>query len=121
MREDELDGSDGYGVRMNKTLKKAMAIAFSIVLTRENFKWWKDFTTNTTKMTPNDMKEEIMKQMKDYCVILKKPTRDPFAPPTEIYSGKSGYGYDDLMIAIQLANIMQKRFVTCKEKYSRYW
>jgi hypothetical protein len=122
MREDVMEGGiNGYGVRMNKNLKKAMAIGFDYILTSERLKWHKDFFTTSEKTTAAQMKEEIIKQMSDYSVIIQRPTTNKFAAPTEIYSGKSGYGYDDIMIAVQLCPILRNRFVSCAEKYKAYW
>lgn len=122
MREDVMScGVNGYGMRMNKDLKKAMAVAFKHILELDQLKWHEGFFTTMEKSNDKLMKDEVIRQLTDYSVILKRPTHDKFAAPTEIYSGKSGYGYDDIAIAIQMLPIMKNRFMTCPERYKIYW
>jgi hypothetical protein len=120
MHEDELKSGTGPGIRMNNDLKKMMAMMFTGVLEGERFKWHFDFTTTSEKHEIYELKEKIMAQMSDYKVFFLK-TNNKFAAPTEIYSGKGGYGTDDVIIAIQINYVSYRRFFDCPEKYQKYW
>lgn len=121
MKEHETRGIYGFGVPMAKELKKHMAISFRQLLDNDMFKFHVDFFTTTENKTAADMKEEIIKQLKEYCIIIQQPSgRDKFQPPTERYSGKSGYGYDDLAITLQLGLMMKFQFFK-SEKYKSHW
>lgn len=114
------DGENGVGVRTTADLKAKMALTFSTVLNNKCFKFHKDFKTITHNMTPNLMKEEIVKQSKNYCIKLQRVPNNKFAPPTMIYTGKDGYGYDDVIITIQMNKVIQMRFMTNTLVYGKY-
>jgi hypothetical protein len=120
MYEDEIKGVAWPGVRTNNTLKKMMALMLNGVLEGERFKWHKDFMTTSEKCTAEEMKERVMSQMRDYKVFIKA-SNNKHAEPTEIYSGKAGWGTDDIIISVQFNYIMMNRFFDCPEKYQKYW
>jgi hypothetical protein len=115
------EDNGSVGVRSTAELKKQMALAFSFILSNKRFKFHKYFQTMTNKMTPSLMKQEVIKQMKDYCIKVKRNPNDNFAPPTEIYTGKSGYGCDDIIITIQMNYIMYLKFISDKQNYQKYY
>jgi hypothetical protein len=115
------DKNNGVGIRTSHELKKQMSIAFSIVLSESRFKFHSTLQTITDKMTPQLMKEELVKQMKDFSIKLQRPANNKFAPPIELYTGKSGYGYDDLMMTVLINHIMYLRFMTNSHVYGKYY
>ena len=70
--------------------------------------------------TVEDMKTEIITQLRNYSRILKQ-SNDIHKPPTETYGGKQGHGYDDHAIAIMLNLVMKNRFFTRKEVYGKWY
>lgn len=107
------------GVRTNNELKKLMAYEFKYKLHKKNIKIHEDFFTLSENYTVEKMKGEIYDQAYNYSRILL-PSKSPHIPPKEIFGGKTGFGYDDLMIALQLNPLMEKRFFD-SIKYKRFW
>lgn len=109
MQEDD----NRAGIKTNNDLKKAMAISFQKVLAKRRIKFHKKMVCLTQVMglpvTPDDMMEDIRNQLLDFKRIIK-PSKDPYKPSTEIYSGKRGCHYDDLVVALTLNKLMQARW-----------
>jgi hypothetical protein len=93
------------GIRTTDELKQKMAIVFDTLLSFSKFKFHYKFTTITKNKTPLMMKEEVVKQAKDYSIRIER-SNNKFIKPTEIYTGKSGYGYDDIIMAEQISYIV---------------
>lgn len=114
MREDD----NRAGVRMDNSLKKAMATAFKYKLNKGKVRFLYDFVSLGEKKVYDDVRNEIVEELVYYTRIVK-PSKDPFEQPKEIFSGKKGYGTDDLAIAIMLNLIMERRFYA-SDKYKKW-
>lgn len=114
-------GYVGPGVRTDNELKEQMTLLFEQDLVYDRFKFHKDFFTVTDKSTKRQMQEEILNQMRDFSKIEIKRKKSKYAKPTVIYSGKSGYGKDDIMMSLLIGRQLSKLFLTNKEKYGHYW
>ena len=104
MKEDE----NRAGVKINNQFKKLMKIGLETKLNEKSVYFYNNFIT-IGELSADEMKEEIIQQLLNYSRILK-PSNDPHKAPTEIYGGKSGHGYDDHVIALQLNYVMKNRF-----------
>lgn len=120
MKEDD----NRAGVRTNNDLKKGMAISFQKILNKGMVRFHQHFVCLTensgVKMTTEEMKDEIINQLIDFKRIIK-PSKDPYKPATELFSGKRGCGYDDLTIATILNPVMQRRFFGDDVKYGSWY
>ncbi len=116
MRED----ANRAGVKTNRELKITMATAFNMKVVRRNAFVLDHFVCIGEGRTPDQILDEFLMQLKHYSRIVKPP-RDPRAgQPTVSYSGKSGYGHDDLAIAVQLLNVLTPVFWTDKAAYASW-
>ncbi len=116
MREDD----NRAGVRVNNPFKKILAMNLGDKL-RDNLVYFhKNFLCIGDDYTNEDMKGEIIDQLLNFSRIIK-PSKDIHRPPTEIYSGKSGHGFDDHVIALMLNLVMMGRFFTRREAYSKWY
>jgi hypothetical protein len=105
MHEDD----NRAGVRTSRDLKRLMAITFNYTLLDGYVYFHRKFVCTGEQKTPEGMKLELIDQLKNYCRIIK-PSNNPHALPVETYGGKSGYGFDDLALALQLNVTMKNRF-----------
>ena len=113
MKEDE----NRAGVKINNQFKKLMKMGLETKLNEKSVYFYNKFST-IGELSADEMKEEMIQQLLNYSRILK-PSNDIHRPPTEIYSGKSGHGYDDHVIALQLNYVMKNRFHD-SEKYNMW-
>ncbi len=116
MRED----ANRAGVKTNRDLKVTMAMALNMKVVRRNAFVLDKFVSIGEGRTPEQILDELLAQLKQYSRIVKPP-RDPRAgQPVVSYSGKSGYGHDDLAIAVQLLNVLQPKFWTDTATYGSW-
>jgi hypothetical protein len=115
MREDD----NRAGVRTNESFKKTMAIAFKEKLTKRKVFFNDNMVTLSPKVTPDDLKKELMNELTNYTRIIKE-SRDVYVPPKELYSGKNGYGFDDMVIALTMNLVMKRRFYANSKDYGKF-
>jgi hypothetical protein len=107
MKEDD----NRAGVKINGPFKKLMAWALNAKLGEKSMYVYEKFLVIAEESNRDKMISEVESQLLNYSRIIK-PSNVAHKAPTEIYNGKSGYGYDDLVIALQLNLIMKNRFYT---------
>jgi hypothetical protein len=117
MREDR----NRVGTRTSKELKQAMAEALNQKIVRRNIFILDGFVCICDGLSTEDMLDKLMDQMKNYSRIVKPPRDQHHGNPVVSYTGKTGYGHDDMVIAIQLLNVMQIAFWTKPENYGEYY
>jgi hypothetical protein len=116
MREDD----NRAGIKTNRALKEVMAMAFNLKLMHGNAFLLDRFVCVGEGRTPEDMRDEVVMQLRNFSKIVKPP-RDPRAgQPTVHYSGKAGYGFDDLTMALLLLNVLQPKFWTSEDMYGAW-
>lgn len=116
MQEDE----NRAGVKINKEFKKIMAMSLNYKLLDKSVYFHRDFVCIGESNSPEDMKKEIIDQLRNYSRILV-PSNDIHRPPTEKYGGKMGHGFDDHAIAIMLNLVMKNRFFISRERYEKWY
>ena len=122
MKEDH----NSVGVRMNFNLKKAISISLKEKLSKKHIKLYKDIVSLSESQvlpngaTPRKIKDQLVDQLLNYCRIIR-PSRDPLKPPIELYSGKSGHGFDDMVIATMLNLVMKRIFWEKRSVYERFY
>lgn len=117
MREDH----NRVGVRTNKELKHAMAMALNQKIIRRNIHILDDFVCVGDGNSTEDMTDKLVEQLSSYSRIVKPPRDKHHGNPIVSYSGKQGYGHDDLAISVQLQNVMVLPFWSKREVYGEYW
>jgi len=110
------------GVKTNNFMKMAMARALAFEFEHGQVRFHAHMISGAASpdnegVESDRMRTMFVNQLKHYMRIVK-PSSDPLREPTVVYSGKM-FGADDLAIAIQILNIMRKRFHT-SEYYSNY-
>jgi len=113
MREDE----NRAGVKINNSFKKLMKMAIEVKLNEKTIFLYNNFIS-IGELSPDEMKEELIVQLLNYTRMIK-PSKDPHKAPTEIFGGKSGHGFDDLVIALQINYVMRNRF-NDSDKYIKW-
>ena len=118
MQED----ANRAGVKTNRTLKHDMVVAFNMRLNMGNVYTMADFVSvGDSKHTPEEMRDRLLGQLKDFMRIVKPP-RDPYhGSPTVSYSGKDGHGFDDLCMSLLLGHTMRSVFWSNQEKYRDFY
>jgi hypothetical protein len=122
MKEDH----NRVGVRMDANIKKVISISLKEKLSKSHIKLYKDLVSlSETQVLPNGetprmIKGQLVDQLLNFCRIIR-PSRDPLKAPTELYSGKSGYGYDDMVIATMLNLFMKRVFWEKQREYKDYY
>lgn len=116
------------GVKTDNRLKLGLALGFKRVLDTESVHFWGDFmsvaarTKNTStfsrRLAEDDVRDDIVKEIGGF-LRATKPQRDPTRPPTVQYTGKLYGGFDDMMIALMIANTCRKLFFA-NENYTQY-
>lgn len=93
------------GVRTSDVLKKEMAVKFNRLLNERRVRFHPRMIctsiTESENLTPDKMRDMLIKQLGQYTRELRPNRTDPSKPDKEIYSGKAA-GPDDHCIAIQL-------------------
>jgi hypothetical protein len=117
MNED--DGRPG--VKTKPGDKKILSMAFKERLYNKNVLFHEDFFTNTDKISTEEMKDEFAEQLANFSRRIK-PSNDVHKPPTEHFGGKMGHGFDDLVMAAMINNVMYHRFysVEHRDRYGKY-
>lgn len=115
-----IEDDNRAGVKINNNSKKLMTLAFNTKLLERSVYFHKDFKCIGEDNTPEDMKQEIIIQLRNFSRILT-PSRDIHKPPKETYGGKSGHGYDDHVIAVVLNHVMKNRFFNTPETYGNFY
>lgn len=109
------EDSDRPGIKNDADTKRALANALGLMIHSDRVQFYCNFFTTSYGFTNKTMKDEIYKQLANFCCIIR-PSENIYKPPTIYFSGKEGYGYDDLVIALQL-NIGLSRFFLTSPKY----
>ena len=102
MREDE----GRIGIKTTEYSKEEMARGIKHKLQDNAICFHRNFFCVAEDMTPEKMKEEFGKQLKNF----KRKTIKTRGKIRVKYDGKGGYGFDDLVIALGLNNYMRNRF-----------
>lgn len=116
MKEDD----NRPGFRTDHKNKKEMALSLNVKLREKGIYIYQYFICVAEDVSTEKMLEEIESELLNYSRIFK-PSKVKYKGPTEIYSGKQDYGFDDLVIALQLNLIMKNRFYEKKEVYAKWW
>jgi hypothetical protein len=111
---------DEPGFKTNNKNKKEMALALKVKMMEKGVYIYQYFICTDERFNPGKMLEELKAELENYSRIFK-PSNVKYKAPTEIYSGKQGYGFDDLVIALQINLIMKNRFYEKKVEYSKWW
>lgn len=123
MHEDESHGRVNAGFRTTEDSKKAMALLADEKLCQRRIQFHKNFVYVSTdpqdKLDADSYKKELVKQLEDYKRIII-PSKNPYIPSKELYSGKRGCGTDDDAIAFQLNLMLWDKFHRDR-KYSPHW
>ncbi len=115
-----MEDDNRAGVRVNHALKKQMAQALGGRLRRREVCFRKDFVCIGESYPPEEMKEEIVKQLLNYSCNTRRSKNNKHAPLVETYGGKGGYGFDDHVIALMINVIMQIHFFKPNNKYAHW-
>lgn len=114
MKED----SNRAGIKTTNSLKELMVLMLRERLGRNGIAFHKDFISiGDPKL---DTKKELLKQLFNFCEITK-PSKDPYKRPTVVYSGKGGYGLDDMVMSLMLNLLMKSIFFSKKETYGNFY
>lgn len=116
MKEDD----NRPGFRTDQKNKKEMALSLKVKLMEKGIYIYQHFVCTAEGVSNEKMLDELQNELLNYSRIIK-PSNVKYKKPTEIYSGKQDYGFDDLVIALQLNLIMKNRFYEKKEVYSKWW
>ncbi len=108
------------GIRTNLVVKKAMTMALDGVLRENNVYMHRDFVCIGEANSVSDMQAEIVKQLLNYSRNVRPARHNKHAAVTETYGGKSGYGFDDHVIALSMNIIMKGRFFRNVERYGAW-
>lgn len=108
------------GFRTTNDTKKMLSILFNGALVDRRVSWYERFVSVASEQSAAEMRELIIKELRNYTRILK-PVADPYAPPKEAYSGKIGGGCDDHCIAVQINVGGKNLFFRDKEKYAQWY
>lgn len=117
MREDK----NRIGSRTSKELKHVMAQALNQKIVRRNIFILDGFVAIGDGYSTEDMVDKLMEELKNYSRITKPPRDIHHGNPIVSYTGKAGFGHDDLVIAIQLMNVMQVTFFAKPEEYEAFY
>jgi hypothetical protein len=117
MMEDGDSTTPLAGIRMTNKLKQDMITSLDLRLAEGDIYFYDQFVCITE--TADDIKERLIEQLEAYCIITT-PSRLPHGQPTVTYSGKEGYGWDDLAIAVQINPVAHRRFHTNTLKYRKW-
>lgn len=94
------------GVRTTDVLKKEMVVSFNRLLIENRVRFHPRMIctsiTEQENLTPDKMRDMLIKQLGQYTRELRINKKDPSKPPTEVFSGKMA-GPDDHCIALQLS------------------
>ncbi len=116
MRED----NNNVGTRTTKELKHTMALLLNTKIVRRNIFVLNGFVSVVDGSSTEDMLNKLLDQMKNYSRIVKPPRDKHHGSAIVSYTGKSGHGHDDLVIAIQLLNAMHGPFWSKIAEYGQY-
>lgn len=117
VRED----ANRAGVKTTKDTKVLMALALNLKIVRRNIFVMDHFVSvSDDTRTGEDMRDALTDQLRNYMRHVKPPKDPLHHNPTVSYSGKSGTGFDDLAIAVQLVNMLQPRFWSDEVQYGRW-
>lgn len=114
MKED----ANRAGIKTNRELKEVMALAFNRRLIKRRVHLLDKFVCIGDNTTPWETRDKLVMEFRNYSRIVRPP-RDgrSGAQPAVFYSGKNGYGFDDMCIALQLLNVMHKTFFDKTDMY----
>ena len=101
-----------------------MAEEFSTYLNARRVRFHHKFFTmnDPAKWDEAKMRERIVTEMKNYARHIIRPRNDQtMRECREKFSGKHGFGRDDLAIALQLNVLMKSIFFSNIETYQRYY
>ncbi len=115
MKEDD----NRIGVRTNADLKKGMKLALEEMFKARRVRIHSRFMV----VHEGSNREEILQQLRDeldnYSAIYT-PSKNLYEGPKVRFSGKLGFGYDDLVICLQLNLIMKRRFFQASDRYGKW-
>ena len=108
MTEDD----NRVGVRTNAPLKAAMKMAFEEKLKKGHVRLHKDFLVVHEGSDRTEVLQQMREELDNYSVIYteRKSADSLFEGPKVRICGKLGFGFDDLVICLQLNLIMKRRF-----------
>jgi len=117
MREDTRDRP---GFRTTNDSKRTMAIQLNEALRQDRIGFFKNLVSINAKRGHVEMKKELISQVANFKRVVEPPVK-VHQEPKERYTGKSGGGKDDLVMAL-MQNIYAKNvFYSRPEKYEKYY
>jgi hypothetical protein len=118
MREDD----NRAGVKVNNNMKHLMVLNMNMRLTLGRvFRLDPFVSIGDSGRSPEEMCEHLLTQLKDFKRKVKPP-RDPHHGKALVsYSGKDGYGFDDLCMAFLLLDVMKNHFYSNTVKYGDFY
>jgi hypothetical protein len=114
MREDR----ENTGIRTTEYLKNAMALKFIKKLEDKRVMFHKNYITVDVKSTPYSIKQELIKQMENFCRKIIMPN-DLQKAPKILWTGKGGYGFDDRVMCVFMLSMFIGVFFS-SDKYNDY-
>lgn len=116
MNEDD----NRAGVKINNDIKRLMVKTLEAKINKKKLRFHANFVVTHSGSSVPDIKRELISQLENYSRIII-PSPNLYEPPKEKYSGKMGYGFDDMAIALQLNCLMKRTFFTKPEVYKSYY
>jgi hypothetical protein len=110
------------GVKVNRSMKHLMVIRMNKRLINGRVAHLAPFVSvGDSEHTPEEMRDRLLGQLKDFKRKVKPP-RDPHHGQAVVsYSGKDGYGFDDLCMAFLLLDVMKDHFYRDAVKYGDFY
>lgn len=108
------------GVRLTNPIKRTMAIQLNSALQQARIGFYKHLVSVNGKRSPEALKKELINQIANFKRVVEPPAK-VHQEPKEMYTGKSGGGKDDLVIALMWNIYAKDIFYSRPEKYSKYY
>ena len=117
-----IEDANRGGVKTNRPLKHSMVLNMNMRLARRRVYRMSQFVSvGDSGVTPDAICDRLMDQLKDFMRKVKPPRDLDHGMPTVSYSGKGGYGKDDLCMSLLILDIMRNRFWSDREKYGDFY
>jgi len=114
IKEDE----GRVGFKTTAENKDYMSLSFKDKIEKGSVQFHEKFLSISEFDNAKKMKDELVDQLYNYCKKVE-PSRDPNKPPKISWGGKSGYGFDDNVMALMMILTMKREFFTSR-KYNMY-
>lgn len=114
------DTMDRPGFRTTNASKRTMVIQLNEALRQERLGFYKNMISINGKRDAADMKKELIGQVANFKRVVEPPVKT-HQEPVERFTGKSGGGKDDLVIALMQNIYAKTRFYSKPETYAKYY